>query len=366
MEENPIMADRSRSTPAMHRLRLLALAATLAMVAAACTGDNETAEREPAVPDARQAADGDLDDTLTVYSRGDDRELFTLFEQQTGIKVRSRWGQLDDLAEQVIEDGPNSPADVFYAPVSDSLGLVSAAGRLATLSDAQLDRVPKQYRSPDDTWVGTSGRTMVMFYNTDLLSADDLPDSILGFADPAWRGRIGWDPANRALQGAITAMRQTEGEARTRAWLEGIQANQPAVLSGPRSIATAVAAGELIQVGFGNHFYLYELQAEGKATNVAAKFYPGDPAGLLQVAGVGIVKGTDNQAAANAFVDFLLSPTAQRHLAEASLEIPVVEGIAPPKGAPTASELAVPGLELRRLEDLDDTRELLTEVGIIM
>jgi iron(III) transport system substrate-binding protein len=137
------------------------------------------------------------------------------------------------------------------------------------------------------------------------------------------------------------------------------------VFSGPRQLTTAVAAGEIIDVGFGNSWYLYDLQAEGEARNVAAKFYPGDPGGLVGLAGVGVVEGTDDRAAADAFVDFLLSPTAQRYFAEVSLEIPVVDGVAPPAGAPTAAELALPDLDPRQHEDLDGARELLREVGII-
>jgi iron(III) transport system substrate-binding protein len=358
------MADRSRRARMKQLLRLLALVATLAM-AAACTGDDDAADRAPAVPDA-QASPRGFDDTLTVYGRGDIPGLWELFEQETGVKVLARGGNLDDLADQIIEQGADSPADVFYAPLSDALGLLSAAGRLATLTDEQLNRVPGAYRSPDGAWVGTSGRAHVVLYNTDKLSEDDLPDSILGFTDPAWRGRIGWDPTNRSLQQAITALRQLEGEDATRAWLEGVQANTPAVFTGVPPIINAVAAGKIIEVGFGNSFYLNEQHAEGDATNVAAKYYPGDPGGLIGLAGVGIIKGTDNQAAANAFVDFLLSPTAQQYFAEVSLEIPFLEGVEPPEGTPTADQLTVPGLDVRQLEDLDSTRDLLREVGIIM
>jgi iron(III) transport system substrate-binding protein len=358
------MAARSCGAPSKRLFRLLALVATLAMVAAACTGEDDADGGTP-VPDGRAPA-RELGDTLTVYSRDRDSDLFERFERETGVKVRARWGNPDELAEQVIEEGADSPADVFYAPLSDGLGLLSAAGQLAPLSEEQLDRVPEAYRSPDGTWVGTSGRALVVVYNTDQLSEDDLPDSILGFTDPAWRGRIGWDPSNRALQGAITALRRLEGEDKTRAWLEGIQANAPAVFDGPRPIITAVAAGKIIEVGFANHFYLDDLQADGDARNVAAKFYGGDPGGLLNVAGVGIIEGTDNEAAANAFVDFLLSKKAQQYFAEVNLEIPLVEGVEPPEGTPTADELIVPGLDVRQLEDLQGTRELLREVGIIM
>jgi iron(III) transport system substrate-binding protein len=358
------MAARSYRAPAKRLFRLLAVAATLTLGAAACTGgDTEGGSPVPDVP----ATPGGFNDTLTVYGRsGDVSGLFELFEQETGVKVLARGGKLDDLADQIIEQGADSPADVFYAPLSDALGLLSAAGRLAPLSDRQLDRVPEAYRSPAGTWVGTSGRAMVVVYNTDQFSEDDLPDSILGFTDPAWRGRIGWDPTNRALQEAITALRQLEGEDEARAWLEGIQANAPAVFDGVPPIISAVAAGEIIDVGFGNHFYLYDQQAEGQAANVAAKYYSGDPVGVLGIAGVGIIEGTDNEVAANAFVDFLLSKKAQQYVAEVNLEIPLVEGIEPPEGTPTAEELIVPGLDVRQLEDLRATRELLKRVGIIL
>ena len=360
------MADLSRPAPTKRLFRLLAVVATVAMVAGGCTGGGDDADGNAAVPGDQAAAGRERDNILTVYSRTRDSELFEMFEKETGVKVRARWGNFEDLADQIIEDGADSPADVFYAPLSDALGLLSAAGRLATLTDEKLDRVPQAYRSPEGTWVGTSGRAHVVVYNTDQVSEDDLPDSILGFTDPAWRGRIGWDPANRSLQGVITALRQLEGEDEARAWLAGVQANTPAVFDGPRPIIKAVAAGKIIDVGFANHYYLDELQTDRDATNVAAKFYSGDPGGLLQVAGVGIIKGTDNEAAANAFVDFLLSPTAQRYIAEVNLEIPLAEGIEPPEGTPTVDKLTVPNLDVRQLEDLQGTRELLTETGIIM
>jgi iron(III) transport system substrate-binding protein len=349
------------------RITTLALASALAMLATACSGDNDTTVRTPAVADNQATTAPEPADTLTVYARDRDlsEPLIERFEQETGITVRVRWGNPIDLADQIIEDGANSPADVFYQPVSDALGPLSAAGRLATLSDDQLDRVPEAYRSPDGTWVGTSGRAHVVFYNTDQLSADDLPDSILGFTDPAWRGRIGWDPTSRSLQDVVTALRQLRGEDAVRDWLEGVKANAPAAFRGAPPIVNAVAAGEIIQVGFGSHSYLYDMQADGDASNVSARYYSADPGGLLNVAGVGVIKGTNSEAAAHAFVDFLLSQTAQQFYADTVFEIPLVEGVDPPEGIPTADDLTVPGLDVRQFEELDDARTLLTEVGII-
>jgi iron(III) transport system substrate-binding protein len=346
------------------------LAVAVAIVTSACgSGGSDTADRAPA---DRTATGREPDaDTLTVYSRDQEiaEPLFEQFERKTGIKVRARWGNPVDLADQIIEDGAKSAADVFYGPFSDALGSLSAAGRLATLSDEQLGRVPSAYRSADGTWAAVSGRAHAVFYNTDELSEDDLPDSIEGFADPAWRDRIAWDPNARSLQAAVAALSQVKGEDAARRWLERMQANSPAVFRGvpfgAGPIIDAVAAGEIAEVGFGSHFYLYDMQADGDAKNVAARFYPGDPAGLLSADGVGIIEGTDNEAAANAFVDFMLSQTAERYFASGNVEIPIVKGAEPRKDRLTADELIVPGLDVQQLEELDDARALLTDVGII-
>ncbi len=352
--------------------RMLTLAAATAVVTASCNGETEAVSRESVVPNGQAAAGRVPGDILTVYSR--DREiaepLFDQFEQQTGIEIRARWGDPIELADQILEDGADSPADVFYGPFSDALGSLSAAGRLAPLSAEQLDRVPDAYRSADGSWAAVSGRAHVVFYNADKLSEDDLPDSIQGFADPTWRGRIAWDPTARSLLAGVTALRQVKGEDVARGWLEGMQANTPRVFKGVPfgavPIIDAVAAGELAEVGFGSHFYLNDMQAEGDALNVAAKFYPGDPAGLLSVDGVGIIKESDNKAAANAFVDFMLSQNAEQYFASGNVEIPIVQSVEPREGRLTADDLMVPGLDTQQLAELDATRELLTDIGIIM
>ena len=361
------MTVRSPRTRMRRLSRLLALAATLLIAAAGCTGGNDAASRVPPNPNNHSGAAGEPGNTLTVYSRDPQlaKPLFTLFEQQTGITIRTRFGDPITLAEQVIADGDATSADVFYAPLSDALGTLAAAGRLARLSDQQLRRVQPAYRSPDGTWVGTAGRAHVVFYNTDQLSEADLPATILGFSDTVWRRRIAWDPTSRSLQDAVTAIRQRDGDDAARGWLRGVQANAPAALRGAEPIIKAVAAGQIAQVGFGSHSYLPTLQQDGQATNVAAKFYPGDPGGLLNVAGVGIIKSTDKQAGANAFVDFMLSPTAQQYFAQNDLEIPVVTGAKPPAGIPSADQLTVPGLDVRQFEQLSDARRLLTEAGIL-
>jgi hypothetical protein len=61
----------------------------------------------------------------------------------------------------------------------------------------------------------------------------------------------------------------------------------------------------------------------------------------------------------------MLSRTAEQYFAAGNVEIPIVQDVEPRTGSLTASELTVPGLDMQQLDELDDTRELLTQVGII-
>ncbi len=53
----------------------------------------------------------------------------------------------------------------------------------------------------------------------------------------------------------MTAYRVLKGDEAAKAWLEGIQANEPKVYDGNDAVLAAVGAGE-IEVGFVNHYYL--------------------------------------------------------------------------------------------------------------
>ena len=170
------------------------------------------------------ACGGDDAETLTIYSGRSEslvQPILDQFEEESGVKVRVRYGDTAELAATILEEGGNSPADVFFAQDAGALGALADAGLLKTLPSMVLDLAPSQYRSQADLWVGISGRARVVAYNTDVLSPDDLPDSIFGFTAPEWEGRIGWAPQNGSFQAFVTGLRVLEGDDAARDWLEG-------------------------------------------------------------------------------------------------------------------------------------------------
>lgn len=333
-------------------LAVLATAA-LALGVAACSSDGNTG--------------GDAG-SITVYSGRSEELVGPLFEQfteATGIEVNARYGDTAELAAQILEEGGNSPADVFFAQDAGALGAVAAAGDFAELSADQLDAVPEAFRSPDGLWVGVSGRARVVVYNTDTVDPATLPDTIQGLTDPQWAGRVGWAPTNGSFQSFVTALRVVEGEDAAAGWLGAMVDNDTQAYEKNSAIVAAVAAGE-IEVGLVNHYYLYQYLAENPDAPVANAYgATGQVEALVNVAGVGILSSAANAEGASAFVDYLLSTPAQEYFASETFEYPLAAGVPAPADLPPLASLGVEDLDLSRLEDLAGTLELLQQQAVL-
>jgi iron(III) transport system substrate-binding protein len=343
----------------MRKLVVLALAAcaTLAVAAGAQTA--------PAQPSATAGTT-----SLTIYSGREEqlvKPIFDRFQQQTGIRLNVRYGSSAELAATILEEGRNSPADVFFAQEAGLLGFVAREGLLRELPQRTLDRVSARFRAPGKRWVGTSGRARVIAYNTQALTRAQLPRSIWDLTGPQWKGKIGLPPTNASFQAFVAVMRVKHGEARTRDWLLGLKANDVRFYGNNTQVVQAVGRGE-ITLGLVNHYYLHNLRVATPNIPVENYFLPtkGDPGALVNCAGVGILTSSGKAAAAQRFVDFLLSPWAQRFIARGpgAAEYPLVRGVRPRPGLPQLGVIKGPTINLGRLgRDLPPAVRLLREVG---
>ncbi len=309
-----------------------------------------------------------LSGDLTIYSGRNESlvgPLIEQFEQETGLNVEVRYGSTTEMAATILEEGANSPADVYYGQDAGALGALAKASRLTVLADDILNQVEARFRSPDGQWVGTSGRARTVVYNTDKLSEADLPDDIFGFCDAKWKGRLGWAPTNGSFQAFVTAMRVVEGEDRAREWLACIQANEPIIYPKNTPIVEAVGNGE-IDAGFVNHYYLFRFLASDEKFP-ARNYHPrsGGIGAMTNVAGVGIVDATDNAEAAEAFINFLLRESSQEYFNSETNEYPLSADITLNPLLTPMSTIDTPDIDLSNLDDLDGTLQLLQELGIL-
>lgn len=310
---------------------------------------------------------------LIVYSGRSEslvEPIIEQFSEAEGIQVDVRYGSTSEMAGVLLEEGENSPADVFFAQDPGGLGAIQNAGLLAPLPQKILDLVPPRFESDEGDWVGISGRARTIVYNTDVIDdpQSDLPQDIYDFIDPKWNGRIGWAPTNASFQAMVTAMRATWGEEKTRTWLEGIEANNPLVYPNNTPVVAGVGAGE-IDVGFVNHYYLYRFLAEeGEEFPARNYFLPGGgPGSLIMVAGAGVLKGSEHSENAQKFIEYLLSAPGQEYFASQTFEYPVIDSVEIAANLPPLEELEAVAINipLSDLADLQGTQDLLLELGII-
>lgn len=347
----PSRASSLRPLPAL----VAALAATA--VVAAC-GSATSTSSPSSTPEG----------SLVVYS-GRSEELvgpvIEAFETASGVDVEVRYAGTSELAATILEEGDNSPADVFFSQDAGALGALANEDRLAPLPADLLDLVDARFRSPEGAWIGVTGRARVLAYDTRELAEADLPESVLDLTLPEWRGRIGWVPTNASFQAFVTALRLELGDDGARTWLEGVLANEPRTYEGNSAALQAVAAGE-IDVALVNHYYLYAAKAGDPSLPVANHFFEGgDPGALVNIAGVGILDTADHPAAAEAFVRYLLGTEAQTHFAEQTFEYAMIDGIPPADGLPALDEIDSPDLDLTDLADLEGTIRLMQEAGVL-
>lgn len=161
-------------------------------------------------------------------------------------------------------------------------------------------------------------------------------------------------------------MRVQLGEEATRRWLEGMIANEVKTYEKNSAIVQAVAAGE-IDVGFVNHYYLYQLQRQSGDTLAAANYYPadGDVGALINIAGVGMLKTAKNASAAQRLIEYMLSAEGQRYFAEQTFEYPLTGNAQPDPRLKPLSEIQTPQIDLNQLRDLQGTLQLLRDVGAL-
>lgn len=305
---------------------------------------------------------------LTMYCGRNKRlvsDLMPKISAATGIDLDVRFGNTAELAAQILEEGKNTPAGLYFCQDAGALGALARANRFAPIPADLLDKVSPQFRSPEGIWIGLSGRVRVLIYNPNVTNPATLPERIIDLPKTTLNGPIGWAPTNAPFQSFITALRVVYGEDGAREWLEGVIATNPITFDDNGPAVQAVAREE-VAVGLVNHYYLYEARHETPDIPIENYYFPGGDVGsLVNVGGAGIIAGSGQEAEATAVIAYLLGSEAQTYFAEETLEYPLAAGVpALPELVPF-SDIEAPDIDLTDLADLEGTLKLLTEVGLI-
>jgi len=306
--------------------------------------------------------------TLTLYNGQHAKTTAAIveaFTKATGIKVDARKGRGGQLANQIIEEGAASPADVFFAEDSPPVATLGEKGLLSAIDADTLKQIPADYAAKDGTWLGTSIRCRVVAYNTGMIKESELPASVLDFATEVWKDRIAFVPTSGAFLQQIVAIKLMKGRDAALDWLKGLKQYGRAYNNNGAAMK-AVEAGE-IAAALINNYYWYALAREvGEHNMKSALHYIGrkDPGALVTFSAAGILKSSKKQDAAQKFLAFLISAEGQQVIVNSVAEYPVRAGIASPFSLKPFDELDPPAVTAADIGDAADALALEREAGL--
>ena len=304
---------------------------------------------------------------LTIYSGRSDEFIAPFFadwQASTGIKLNVRYGDSAELSAQILEEGNNSPADLFLSQDAGSLGAISQAGLFTTLPNEVAANIPAKFVAADRQWVGVTGRARVFAYAPDRVKT--LPTSVTDLVKPIYKNQIGIAPKNSSFQAFITALIENKVSSFAQTWLEGLQANGVKIYLKNSAIVEAIDKGE-ISLGLVNHYYTWEVsEALGRLINVKNGFFaPGDLGNLINVSGAGVLKTSAKQKAAQDLINYLTSSAAQQKFVTDTHEYSLIEGATPPDEVPALDAIGAPSIDLKTLSNIKATQDLLIQVGLL-
>ncbi len=292
--------------------------------------------------------------------------LITAFEKQTGITVRQRTNDSVVLADQILEEGSHSPADVYISENSPELMTLEEHGRLANLSSAILDQVPAQDNSPKREWVGMALRVSSLVYDPNLIASSKLPRAVLDLAKPQWKGKIAIAPTDSDFPPLVGAVIATDGPQAAGAWLAGLKRNAQ-TYQDDEAVVAAVNRGD-VATGVINQYYWYRLRLEvgAGAVHSALYYFPSHDVGsITNISGAAVLTSSSNPRAADEFVKFLVGRAAQKIIAKSDdFEYPARPDVAPNAALPPLSTIAHATLTAARLGDDGQATELLQKLGL--
>ncbi|HEY9620547.1 MAG TPA: Fe(3+) ABC transporter substrate-binding protein [Crinalium sp.] len=293
---------------------------------------------EPTAQSGNNATSRATSQEVNVYSSRhyeSDDALYKGFTERTGIRVNLIEGKDDELIERIKSEGQNSPADVLITVDAGRLWRAEQENLFQPVtSDTLMNAVPENLRHPENHWFGLTRRARVIVYDKNKVNPSDL-STYEALAEPQWKGRVCIrSSSNIYNQSLLGSMIESKGASAAESWakaLVGNLAREPE--GGDTDQIKAVAAGQC-DVAIVNHYYWARLAKSDKPeeqaiANQIGVFFPNqnDRGTHVNISGAGVIATAPHKESAIAFLEYLVSPEAQKVFAEGSLEYPIASGV---------------------------------------
>lgn len=279
-------------------------------------------------------SEGPSDDALVIYtSRGDEliKPLFDQYTAQTGVEIRYTTDADAALITRLDAEGAASPADLLMTVDAGNLWLAAEKNLLQPVKSQALDAaVPAHLRDPLDRWFGVTVRARTIVYSSDRVNPDTL-SSYAALAEPQWKGRLCLRTSKKVYnQSLVATMIERLGAEKTeqivKGWVDNLATD---VFSNDNSLMQAIVAGQC-DVGIVNTYYFGRLKAASPDAPISLFWANQNSSGVhVNISGVGLAAHAAHPEKAIAFMEWMLTPSAQRFLANGNKEFPANPTVEP-------------------------------------
>jgi ABC-type Fe3+ transport system substrate-binding protein len=261
-----------------------------------------------------------VDGTLTIvtsYPSDTTNTFKQAFEKKyPGVKVEMLKKKTTAGIKYLQEISANNSADMFWASAPDAFEVLKGDDLLVKYQ-TKVKGIPEKVGSfpindPDGYYKGFAASGYGIMWNTRYLKAKKLPDpkNWADLKDPVWHGHVGMSAPSRSGTTHLTVETLIQGMGWEAGWAEwkAIAGNFKTVTERSFGVPDGVNSGQF-GAGIVIDFFGLSSQASGFPVEFA---YP--DVTTLVPANIAIVKNAPNQAAAEAFIEYILSSEGQKLL----------------------------------------------------
>jgi iron(III) transport system substrate-binding protein len=267
------------------------------------------------------------------------------FTKDTGIKVTLlRTGGEAVLRRFLQEYQAGQPgADVITMSDAGAASGLTRKGVFVPFKPEGFDQVIDGAKDKDGNWIAQRVHLIGMPVRTDLVPENERPRTWSDLKDPKYKGKMVMpDPSFTAIQlTVVTMLSQKFG------WdfYKALRKNDTMIVQGHQQVYKTMQQGERVIGAEGSDPRSFN---NGKDLPNQTMIYPSE--GVFEVCSpVAIIKNARNPNAAKLFAQWMVSPVAQKIIADNAIHSSRLD-IAPPKGQPSLKETKFIPIDLDLVE----------------
>ena len=267
------------------------------------------------------------------------------FEEETGIRVKSLYDteatKTTGIVNRLIAEKNRPQADVFWNNEVSRTIVLKNEGVLESYCSTNAVEIPDIYKDPECYWTGFGARARVIIYNTNLVSEEDAPESIMDLNDSKWKGKTCIaNPLFGSTASHVASLFAYWGDGKAKQYFNDLKENDIKIVESNGMVRDMVVAGEMY-MGLTDTDDANDALVLGKPI---AMVFPdqgeGEMGTLVFPNSVMLIGHGPNKENGEKLIDYLLEKDVEKILSESkAMQIPLKPGVLHPENVPDVNEL---------------------------